>query len=113
MRIPSSALSTSSSRTLQEMNAPNNETLKIFGDNTSGTLTLPASHYASIYLQRARNNPATSTILEEVGVNLRDFAETEVALLNFEDDRNRYLLFVDSEQQVLAGLFAPKRATAT
>ncbi|MFK8000661.1 MAG: hypothetical protein AB8H86_13760 [Polyangiales bacterium] len=113
MNIPSVALSNSARRTLQALAAAGDavtakgESDAVTAKGEPGESTLPASHFAGIYGQRGRHHPsaAMSKILGEVASNLRDFAETSVALLSLEDARSWYLLFVDAEEHVLAGFY--------
>lgn len=105
LELPTQALSTSARRTLAELAEASDVTVV-----RSAASSLPASHFARIYGQRGQHHPspAMSTILGEVASNLRDFAETPVALLSLEDASSWYLLFVEADEHSLAGFYYPK-----
>lgn len=107
LTLPSKALSSSARSTLEEIAAAPGD---VRSCSSSGAKTLPASHFARIYAQRAKHHPdvVTSKVLQEVASNLGDFAETGIALFRLEDQRNWYTLFLNTDGHAAAGFFCRK-----
>lgn len=76
--------------------------------------SLPASHFAGIYGQRARHCPDAgfAEVLHEVASNLRDFGEEHTRLLTLEDAHNWYLLFLNADAHLIAAILRPKPPNA-